>query len=211
MNAGGIALVVGAYLLGSIPSSYLLVRNREGVDIREHGSGNAGATNVLRVSGPGLAVLTLLLDIAKGAAPVVLGKMLEMPGPAIGMAGVAAVLGHVFPVYLGFRGGKGVATAAGVMLVLDPLAAVAGIVVFVILVLVTRYVALGSMGSVAAFPVLAYLLGLAGWTEPPAVWFLLNAAFIALLIIVRHQSNIVRIRAGTELKTTDIHQREEIR
>src|SRR5688572_14341568 len=161
-----VAVVALAYLLGSIPFGYLLVRLRGGGDVRETGSGGTGATNVTRRAGKGVGVLTLALDALKGAAAVLAARaLLGGAGGAewwVCAAGAAAVLGHVFPVWLRFRGGKGVATGLGVFLVLAPLATACALVAFVAVVRLWRYVSLGSMTAAAVLPLAVWALGAAG-------------------------------------------------
>jgi len=169
-----------------------------GDDVRKAGSGNIGATNVARVVGPLAGVLTLLLDAAKGAAAVLLAKWLSEGNPAwIMLAGFAALVGHCYPVWLKFKGGKGVATAAGVFFVLCPLACMAAIAVFLLVVMIWRYVSLGSISAAAAMPFLMHLL----WTPgqaPLAVTIGTLAA--ALLIVYKHRGNIRRLLEGAEPK-----------
>ena len=194
------ALIVGCYLLGSISWGYLIVRLRQGVDVRTVGSGNAGATNVLRASGLLPAIAVLALDIGKGAAAVAAARALGSPGPVVGGAAVAVVLGHIYPAYFGFRGGKGVATAAGAFLSLSPLPAALGLGVFVLVVAATRYVGLGSITSVGLLPPLVYLCGRVGWTAEAPEWLLMSAAAVAVVIVYKHRGNIRRLRTGEELK-----------
>ncbi len=198
-----------AYLLGSIPFGYLLVRIFRKQDIRATGSGNIGATNVARSGAKGLGILTLLLDLGKGLAAVLLAFLVAAHSPAWSLqngalgrqhafdlavlAAVAAVLGHVFPVWLGFKGGKGVATALGVFLGLVPLAALAILGVFLVVVLLTRYVSLGSILAAAAFPIFGFLL-----IRHPSSIVIFGFLFIPALIIVKHHANIGRLIAGTE-------------
>ena len=140
-----IILVVVAYLLGSIPFGYLIVRGKSGADIRETGSGGTGATNVSRRAGKAAGVLTLLLDAAKGSVAVLIARAVSGDDWVIAAAAIAVLVGHIFPVWLGFRGGKGVATGVGIFLVLAPIALLCAGVVFVAIVVLTRYVSLGSM------------------------------------------------------------------
>jgi glycerol-3-phosphate acyltransferase PlsY len=193
-----LALVAAAYLLGAVSWSLLIVRAFEGFDIRTVGSGNAGATNVLRNVGAAPAVAVLALDVAKGVVPVLTARALQAPGAVVGAAAVAAVVGHVFPVYHSFRGGKGVATAAGAMgaLALGP--ALLAAVAFALVVAATRYVSLASMTAVGLFPLLIFAAGSAGWIAPPPAWLLASAAAVALLVIAAHHQNIRRLLAGTE-------------
>ncbi len=183
-----------AYLLGSIPFGYLLVRFVRQQDIRQIGSGNIGATNVLRSGAKGLGIATLLLDLLKGYAAVLLARHIAPASSDLAVgAAVAAVLGHVFPVWLRFRGGKGVATALGVFLALVPAAALVALGVFVVIVLFTRYVSLASIIAAAVMPIAG--LALTPLRSPVVVsGFLL----LSLLIIVKHHANIRRLLAGTE-------------
>jgi glycerol-3-phosphate acyltransferase PlsY len=181
-----------AYLLGSIPFGYLLIRSTEGKDIRSFGSGNIGATNVFRrhrLSG----ILTLLLDAGKGYFAVVLAAWLG-GGPAWqAVAAVFAIGGHIFTVWLRFKGGKGVATGCGAYLALSPLAVSTTLGIFVLVFLATRYISAASITATAFFPLWAYFYG-----EPPLVllWAIVGAA----LIVAKHQQNIRRLLAGTENK-----------
>jgi acyl phosphate:glycerol-3-phosphate acyltransferase len=195
-----ISILVIAYLLGSIPFGYLLVRIFRKEDIRATGSGNIGATNVVRSGAKGLGILTLVLDLAKGFIAVKIAQhcMPGTPGfPSDLMVGAAvlAVVGHVFPVWLGFRGGKGVATALGVFLALAPLVALGAVVVFALLVLTTRIVSLASIAATILVPVLALVL-----MPDRSPVFVSGIFFLALLIIVKHHANIGRLMQGTESK-----------
>ncbi len=202
-------LVAGCYLLGSIPFSFLITRWFSGDDIRTQGSGNVGATNVLRTQGKLPGILALTLDLAKGWFAVWLARfLLAQPswpwqfdasgGPLtskafwLGLAALLAVVAHVFPLWLGFQGGKGVATAAGVFVGLNPGSMGFAVVIFLVVALVSRYVSLGSVAAAAAMPpVLSYV-----FHEPK--WILIASAMISLLIIVKHQSNLRRILGGSE-------------
>lgn len=180
-----------AYLIGAIPFGLILTRLAGAGDVRRIGSGNIGATNVLRTGRKGLALGTLVLDIAKGALPVWLAFRHFGPDMAVA-AGLGAVLGHCFPVWLKFRGGKGVATAAGVMLALTPLVALLAIVVFAVIVAATRYVSLGSIVAAVAAGPLAYWLG---YFQPFELYLAL-----ALVIVLKHAGNIRRLVTGQESK-----------
>ncbi len=188
-----------SYLLGSIPFGYLLVRIFRGEDVRQSGSGNIGATNVSRKS-PILGALTLLLDALKGSAAVWLtyflsGRMAEnLPYRAMSQAALFAILGHMYPVWLRFRGGKGVATGLGAFLMIAPKAVLIAAGIFIVVVLVTRYVSLGSILAVAFFPLLVYKMHSCGNT-PMALGFM---SATSLLIIAKHHENIRRLLAGTE-------------
>jgi glycerol-3-phosphate acyltransferase PlsY len=195
-----VAVVSLAYLLGSIPFGYLLVRLSGGGDVRRTGSGGTGATNVSRRAGKRVGVLTLLLDALKGAAAVLLARALLGAGDGwwVCAAGVAAVLGHVFPVWLRFRGGKGVATGLGVFLVLAPLATLCALAVFVVVVWLWRYVSLGSMAGAAALPLAVWALGALGIGGRPSAPVLAVAAAGAALIVLMHRANIGRLMRGEE-------------
>jgi len=188
------ALVVVAYLLGSISFAVLIVRLTTGTDIRAEGSGNAGATNVLRFYGRKLAILVALLDVGKGAAAVLLMRLVTADPLWGAAAGLAAVLGHVFPVFYGFRGGKGVATVVGAFLVLAPLALLTCLAVFVLVVALTRYVSLGSVISMVLLPPVAGLLFHA--SRPVVV----AASLTALVVVLKHLGNLKRLATGRERK-----------
>lgn len=192
----GVAL--GAYLLGSIPWGYLIVKMREGRDIRASGSGNIGATNVARSAGPVAGVLTLLLDAAKGFLAVWLAtKFAAGDVQWIMIAAVAVVLGHMFPVWLKFKGGKGVATGVGAFAVICWPAVAGAFVVWMIVVAIWRYVSLGSIIAAAALPLLTYVQYVARPEEPPLA-VTIGTTVIAALIILKHKDNIRRLVAGTE-------------
>ncbi len=203
-------LIVGSYLLGSISWSYVLVRLVRGEDIRTLGSHNAGATNVVRVLGLKAGLGVLALDMGKGALPSALAMKLDAPGPVIGTTALAAVLGHVFPVFLGFRGGKGVATAAGAMLCLAVLPAAAGLLVFVLAAAASRYVAVGSIAAVGVFPLLLHVTARLGWSAEAPLWLLISTATMAGVIVFKHRDNLQRIRAGREMKLGRRRDREEV-
>lgn len=193
-----IIVLIVAYLIGSIPFGYLIVRTKEGGDIRQTGSGGTGATNVSRRAGKAAGVLTLLLDASKGVAAVLIAQNLSGTDWVKAAAAIAVIVGHIFPVWLGFRGGKGVATGVGVFLVLAPIALLCAGVIFVSIVFFTRYVSLGSIMAAALIPLLVWLQNV--FVEPVAdLRPLLTAAVVgALLIIVAHRGNIERLARGTE-------------
>lgn len=200
MNTGiYLAIAAIAYLLGSIPFGLILVRLVRGEDVRLTGSGNIGATNVARSGGAALGVTTLVLDALKGYLSVAIaavvsrrnGMNLEL---VAAIAALCAILGHVFPVWLKFRGGKGVATAVGAFLGLAPRAVLVVFVIFLVIVLVFRYVSLGSVVASAVFPVLAFFL-YRGRSSPAGLAVMLGAS---LLIILKHKANIRRLLNGTE-------------
>jgi acyl phosphate:glycerol-3-phosphate acyltransferase len=202
-----VLIAIAAYLLGSIPTGYLLVRIFRDQDVRSLGSGNIGATNVLRTGGKGLGAATFALDCLKGCASVWLGTAIwhfmvirgifvpTMPLRDFqAVAAVSCVIGHMFPVWLRFKGGKGVATAFGVFLVAAPPAALAAVAVFIVVLILTRYVSLASIFAAAAFPVFAWFL-IHG--ERP-IFFISVQAIVSLLIIAKHRTNIARLCAGKE-------------
>jgi glycerol-3-phosphate acyltransferase PlsY len=201
MLLASLIIAAASYLLGSIPTGYLLIRIFRHQDIRSTGSGNIGATNVLRSGGKGLGAATFLLDVLKGCASVYLGALLGVllaPNAQVrnmqALAALFAVLGHMFPVWLGFKGGKGVATGFGVFLVAAPWAALAAIAIFSLVLALSRYVSLASIVGSACFPILAWLL-----VKGERPWFFIAVQFaVALLIIVKHHQNIRRLLNGTE-------------
>lgn len=183
-------LVAAAYLLGSIPTG-LLLGKAYGIDVRKEGSGNIGATNLYRTVGRKVGLLTLVGDCLKGLIPVVVVHTMGFPPEYAAWVGLAAFSGHVFSVFLKFKGGKGVATALGVFLALAPLALAGAVAVFALLMLVWRYVSLGSIGAAVVMPVAVALLG---GTRSVIVVTLL----IAVIVVARHRDNITRLLAGTE-------------
>lgn len=201
MTAGTCLLVAAvAYLLGSIPFGLILVRLVRGEDVRLSGSGNIGATNVARTGGAKLGVTTLILDALKGYAAVAFAIVVSHreaaidAGLAAALAALCAILGHVFPVWLKFRGGKGVATGVGAFLGLAPRAVLVVLAIFLIIVAISRYVSLGSMVASALFPILAYFL----YRGTSSVADLLVMFAASLLIILKHKANIRRLLNGTE-------------
>jgi glycerol-3-phosphate acyltransferase PlsY len=185
-------LVLAAYLLGSVSFSVIVVRLIAGKDIRKEGSGNAGATNVLRAQGARAALLVAALDVAKGSAAVLLMRQVTADPLFLGAAALAVVLGHVFPVFFGFRGGKGVATTVGAFLILTPAATGTALLVFVGIVAATRYVSLGSILAAVALPPLSlYVFG-----APDAV--ALSQAAASIVILAKHVGNLRRLASGTE-------------
>jgi len=186
-----IIIPIFAYLLGSIPFGYLIVRGKIGADIRETGSGGTGATNVSRRAGKTAGVLTLLLDAAKGCAAVLIAKALTGDDWVIAAAAIAALVGHIFPVWLGFRGGKGVATGVGIFLVLAPIALLCAGVIFVAIVALTRYVSLGSIIAALLIPVFV-------WWQSDVRPSLIAAVAGAALIVFAHRGNIKRLASRTE-------------
>ena len=191
----GLLTTLLAYLLGSIPFGYLIVRWQKGIDVRSTGSGSIGATNVMRNLGIIGFIATFILDFGKGMGAVLLASKLTGGEPRwVAAAAVTAILGHCYPVWLKFRGGKGVATGVGVYIALAPLQVALVLVIFAIVLAIWRYISLGSIIATAAFPVLLHFMKHAPF---PIV---LGAAGGALIIISRHHSNIRRLFGGTESK-----------
>jgi glycerol-3-phosphate acyltransferase PlsY len=178
------------YLAGSVPFAFLLAR-RAGIDVRVAGSGNVGAANVLRTTGPWRGVIVMALDVTKGALAVLLAYVTAGGAPVAAASGAAAIVGHIYPVWLRFHGGKGVAVAAGVFSVLTPVATAAAAGLFLIVVWTTRYVSLGSIAATLALPPIAWWSG-----APHAV--VLAAAGTGALILFRHRANLTRLYSGTE-------------
>jgi glycerol-3-phosphate acyltransferase PlsY len=183
-------LIAAGYLCGSIPSGLLLAR-RAGIDVRRTGSGNIGAANVARSAGVGLGLATLAADALKGAVPVLLARWLGVDPAMEAASGLAAFLGHVFPISLRFSGGKGVATALGVLATLAPLAAAAAVAVFLGALVICRYVSVASVLGAATAPAAVAALG-----QPRAV--LAAALVMSVVIVLRHRGNFARLRAGAE-------------
>lgn len=191
--AGWLPWLLGAYLVGAIPTSYLVVRAVKGQDLRTLGSGNLGATNLYRQLGWRYAVPVGLFDMAKGAVPVLLARQWAGAGTATALAiGAAAVIGHVYSVFVGFRGGKGVATGAGVVLGLAPWAFLASLVVWAVVVRLTGYVSLGSVLGALVFPAVVWL------AHPDQRGVLWMHLVLAGLIVFLHRANLRRLREGTE-------------
>jgi len=189
----GLLAILIAYLLGAIPFGYLLTRFTTGKDIRTEGSGNIGATNVLRAAGRGAAVATMALDMAKGFAAVWIAGLLTDNSPGwMSDAALAVMVGHAFPIFLGFKGGKAVATFAVAFLYLTPVPALAGVIVFVITVTVTRYISAGSILAAATFPIAVWLI------EHPTPNVVLVAAIAGAIVVYRHKDNMRRMRSGKE-------------
>ena len=186
---GDLVALVTAYGIGSIPFAFLIARRIAGVDVRRTGSGNVGAANVYRTTSPALGFAVLGLDAAKGMVSVVTAQAIGLATQAA--SGVAAVTGHIWPLWLGSRGGKGVTTASGAFLVLAPTATILAAVVFGFVVTATRYVSLGSIAAGAALPILTYFTDTAPSVVSPA-------AASAVLVIARHRSNLACLHAGTE-------------
>jgi acyl phosphate:glycerol-3-phosphate acyltransferase len=208
-----VLVIIVAYLLGSIPFGYLIVRATEGGDIRQKGSGGTGATNVSRSAGKAAGVMTLLLDALKGAAAVLIAvKVLSGSGGAhddaamgssawwVAAAALAVMIGHIFPVWLRFRGGKGVATGVGVFLVLMPAVVGIAVLIFLGIVLLTRYVSLGSIVAALSIPLLALLEHELVSTQTNFAPLMTVASLGALLIVFAHRENVARLVKGRETK-----------
>jgi acyl phosphate:glycerol-3-phosphate acyltransferase len=201
-------ILLAAYLMGSFPTSIVVARRARGIDIREHGSGNAGGTNVLRVVGWKAALLVALVDVGKGTVASLLPHLAPAPSLAVdvvdacALAGTAAVVGHVFPIFAGFRGGKGVGTSAGGFAVTQPLALACAAPVFFLTVLTTRWVSLGSILGALTLPLAIYFTRGSEWIgeHAPAFW---SSIFLAVLIVVMHRANISRIVRGEESRLGD--------
>lgn len=186
--------IIVSYLIGSISFSYLITKKIKKIDIRKTGSGNAGATNTMRVLGTGPAVGVLLLDVLKGIICVLIARALGLPDWAVALSGFASIIGHDFPVYFGFKGGKGVATTIGVFFMIMPLYALIAGVLTVLIIAATRFVSLGSLFFLVATPVL-------GWIFSDYSSGVLVAAFlISFLAFYQHRANIVRLIHGNENK-----------
>ena len=194
MSLTAVFLIIGSYLVGAVPFGLLLSRS-SGIDIRTQGSCNIGATNVARLLGKKMGILTLLFDVAKGFFPMFVTALIIGDGPGrnliIALSGAATVLGHMYPVYLGFKGGKGVATGLGVFLYLAPLSVLFSLLLFIAAVALSGFVSLGSLLASAAIPLWLFLLG-------EATWKILLSAFIGCMIWFKHVPNIQRLLTGTE-------------
>ena len=192
-----LGLVLCAYLLGSLPTALLVVRLMTGEDVRRKGSGNVGATNALRAAGWKAGVAVTLIDVAKGVLAVWLIQRYNPESSWVSAAMLAVVVGHCYPVWLKFRGGKGVAAGFGAFLVIEPISALAILVVWFLVLAISRWVALASMVASAVFPLALKLIG-----EPDMVT-LISVSAAAVLIIFRHSSNIRKMLAGEEVKIGD--------
>jgi glycerol-3-phosphate acyltransferase PlsY len=190
----GLFIALFGYLLGSVPTGLLLAKLFSKVDPRKTGSGNIGATNIFRTAGKGLGILTLVGDVLKGMIPIGIAIQLSISDIWLAAVGLSTFLGHIFPIFLGFRGGKGVATALGVYLVISPIAVLMEFLLFAGLVWKWRYISLGSICCATTIPIL-----IAFFRSDSQAYFILSV-IIAALILYRHQENIVRLLQGTENK-----------
>jgi glycerol-3-phosphate acyltransferase PlsY len=203
MNILNLAIsVVLAYTLGSIPSAVWIGKRFHNIDIREHGSGNAGTTNTIRVLGWATGIPVLLLDIAKGWLAAMLPFFFNLAGPGTALltnlqmiTGIIAIIGHIFPVLAGFRGGKGVATVFGVFLALQPLLSICSISVFLAVLFITGIVSVSSMSAGISFPVFLFL-----FFDTPSIFFKIFAVLVGLALLVTHRTNIGRLWRGEETK-----------
>lgn len=196
-------LLVGAYLLGAVPFGLLIGYSIAGIDVRTLGSGNVGATNVLRCVGRTAGLAVLVLDMAKGAIPVLIAAHLEVSTLSIAGVALASVVGHVFSIFLGFRGGKGVATAIGAFLPLAPVPSLILILIFLLIFFWRRIVSLASVVSAGLFPILLLISNRVDTLPPIAAPIVLSAAIVSALIIGRHVGNIQRILDGDESRLED--------
>ena len=188
-----VVLMIVAYILGSIPNALWIGKVFKGIDVREHGSKNTGSTNAARVLGAKLGILTLILDISKGAIPTLIATMLLDSSISVILVGICAILGHSFSIFMKFKGGKAVATTVGVFIVLVPGAILLAAVIFFLVFGITRYVSLSSMIGAISLPIWIIIF----YKNIP---FTIFGIIIAILIIVRHKSNIQRLLNGTESK-----------
>ena len=189
----GLFLIIVAYLLGAIPFGLMVARLQKGIDIREHGSGNIGTSNVLRTLGKRAALLTLAGDILKGYLPILLGRLLGLSEVWLAAAGIATIIGHDWPAYIGFRGGKGVATGFGAALALMPNIASLGLAMYLLVAAITRYTSLAALVSSASLLLWVHVLK----ASRPQVLF---SVICGVLIYLRHRENIERLVNGTERK-----------
>lgn len=205
MNSTETLALVLAYFLGSIPFGHLIVKLKTGKDVRQSGSGATGATNVLRTAGKTLGILTFALDIVKGVVAVLLARWLTGVGGGdttwiVAGAAILAILGHIFPVWLGFKAGKGVATGLGVFLAIAPVAALCSFALFILIVVKTRYISLGSIvGSVVMIPLIWFWHGWV-WPSPFLTQMLVAITIVAAVIVFKHHENLQRLMSGTENK-----------
>ena len=190
----GLFIALFGYLLGSVPTGLLLAKFFSKIDPRKTGSGNIGATNIFRTAGKGLGILTLVGDVLKGMIPIVIASWLDLPDLWRAIVGLTAFIGHIFPIFLGFKGGKGVATALGVYLIISATAVLIEVLLFVGIVWKWRFISLGSICCAITIPIL-----IAFFRSDSQAYFILSV-IIAALILYRHQENIVRLLQGTENK-----------
>lgn len=193
MTALSAALILLSYVVGSVPAGYMVVRASRGMDVRRYGSGNVGAINVLRAAGPVAAVCVMAIDIAKGAVPVVVAQALGAPAGVVMACALVAIIGHNWSVFLGFNGGKGVATTLGAVLALDWVVAAVVVLLWLLVVAISRYASLGSLIACCCIPLLM-------WWRGDGTEAIIFGVLAAALAILRHRANIVRLARGRELK-----------
>jgi len=206
-----LALIILSYLIGSIPTALIISRRFFGIDIRDYGSGNMGATNTFRVLGSRYGTMVMVFDILKGMAAVMLYNFLpfyinndlERTNLMLGL-GLSAVIGHVFPVFAGFKGGKGVATLLGMVLAIQPVIAISCIGIFVLVLFLTRYVSLSSILAAVALPICVLWI----WNENELLYRIF-ALFVAILVVATHQKNIGRILRGVESRVPIFKNRDK--
>ncbi|NLO89938.1 MAG: glycerol-3-phosphate 1-O-acyltransferase PlsY [Clostridia bacterium] len=196
MKTAFLVIVIINYIIGSIPAAYIAGKVLKGIDIRQYGSGNVGATNALRVLGKGPGIAVFVADVLKGVVGVYLAKAFLTDPWLIVVASLAVIIGHSYSIFLSFKGGRGVATGAGIILSLSPRVLLLALVLFVIIVVTTKYVSLGSITAAFSIPILMFIFG-----EPVPIKLLGLTA--ALFVIYRHKPNIKRLLNGTESKITD--------
>ena len=193
-----ISLIIVAYIMGSIPTSYILGKKFKGIDIRNFGSGNVGATNALRILGTKYGVISMILDMAKGAIPVFAAKLLGYSDIWLILIALTAILGHIFTIFLKFKGGKGVATSAGVFIALAPSAIGIALLVFIIVVWISKYVSLGSILAASTLFAVELIINIRNGFQQKEILTLIT--IVALFIIIKHKANIKRLIAGNENK-----------
>ncbi|MCK4957560.1 MAG: glycerol-3-phosphate 1-O-acyltransferase PlsY [Candidatus Cloacimonetes bacterium] len=193
-----ISFIIVAYIMGSIPTSYILGKKFKGIDIRNFGSGNVGATNALRILGTKYGVISMILDMAKGAIPVFAAKFLGYSDIWLILIALTAILGHIFTIFLKFKGGKGVATSAGVFIALAPSAIGIALLVFIIVVWISKYVSLGSILAASTLFAVELIINIRNGFQQKEILTLIT--IVALFIIIKHKANIKRLIAGNENK-----------
>lgn len=191
-------LAVLAYFMGSLPNGVVIGKRVKGIDIRDHGSGNSGATNAYRVLGAKYGIMVLVADVLKGLIPVMLADMAGIRGIALILIGIVAIVGHSLSLFLNFKGGKGVATSLGVFLYLVPLVMLVVVAAFILVVYTTRYISLASIVGAALLPILTLFMPIREGIDRPSIFII--SLLMGLFVIYRHRSNITRLLNGTENK-----------
>lgn len=187
-----------AYFMGSLPNGVVIGKRVKGIDIRDHGSGNSGATNAYRVLGPKYGIMVLIADVLKGFIPVMLADMAGIRGIALILIGIVAIVGHSLSLFLNFKGGKGVATSLGVFLYLVPQVMLVVVAAFILVVYTTRYISLASIVGAALLPILTLFMPIREGIDRPSIFII--SLLMGLFVIYRHRSNITRLLNGTENK-----------